>query len=102
MVASIDAIDLMDDDLGRARALTELLDTWPGHHARIRSMRQRAFRALSDGGMTYKEIGAEFNISAQRVGQIITGITNPRTQKNPPPKKPRKPAPAPPDEESST
>lgn len=90
MVDSIDAINEMDDAMGRAKALTELLETWPGHHARVRAMRQRAFKALSEGGMTYKEIGAEFNISAARVGQIITGITNPRTQKTPPPKQPRR------------
>ena len=38
-----------------------------------------------------RQIAAEFDISVARVGQIMTGVTNPRTQKNPPPKKrPRK------------
>jgi len=90
VVESIDAIDEMDDSLRRAKALTELLDGWPDQHARVRAMRQAAFRQLNEDGMTYKEIAAEFEISVARVGQIITGVTNPRTQKNPPPKKPRK------------
>lgn len=86
---AIDAIDGLEDPMTRAKALTELLDEWPDHHARVREMRQRAFKSLSEGGMTYREIAAEFHISVARVGQIVTGVTNPRTQKNPPPKKPR-------------
>jgi uncharacterized protein YerC len=90
VVDAIDALGEMSDTLARARALTTLLDDWPDHHSRIRQLRQDAFRMLSDEGMTYKEIGAELGISAARVGQIVTGVTNPRTQKNPPPKQPRR------------
>lgn len=91
VVDAIDALGDVDDAMARARALTELLNDWPDHHARIRAMRQQAFDALSKQGMTYRQIGAEFNMSAARVGQIITGVTNPRTQKNPPPKRTKKP-----------
>lgn len=90
MVEAIDALGDMTDAMDRARALTELLDKWPDHHSRIRAMRQQAFKALVDSGMSYRQIGAEFGISGARVGQIVTGVTNPRTQKNPPPKPARK------------
>ncbi len=90
VVDAIDALGEMSDTLERAKALKTLLDDWPDHHSRVRELRQQAFRALSDEGMTYKEIGAELGISAARVGQIVTGVTNPRTQKNPPPKEPRR------------
>lgn len=90
VVDAIDALGEMSDTLDRAKALKALLDDWPEHHSRVRELRRDAFRALSDQGMTYKEIGAELGISAARVGQIVTGVTNPRTQKNPPPKEPRR------------
>lgn len=84
---AIDALGQMSDTMARAKALTELLDQWPDHHSRIREMRQQAVRALNEEGMTYRQIAAELGISVARVGQIVTGVTNPRTQKKPPPKK---------------
>lgn len=88
---AIDALREIADPKQRARDLSELLDQWPDQHARIRAMRKAAFEELNKGGMTYRQIAAEFEISVARVGQIMTGVTNPRTQKNPPPKKrPRK------------
>jgi hypothetical protein len=90
VVEAIDALGDMTDAMGRAKALTELLEQWPDHHSRVRALRQQAFQALADGGMSYRQIGTEFGISAARVGQIVTGVTNPRTQKNPPPKKPKR------------
>lgn len=91
VVEAIDALGGMDDAMDRAKALTELLDGWPDHHSRVRAMRQKAFEALVAKGMTYRQIAAELDISSARVGQIVTGVTNPRTQKNPPAKKPKKP-----------
>lgn len=91
MTDAIDALAEIADPKQRARGLSELLDQWPDQHSRIRDMRKKAFEELSKGGMTYRQIAAEFEISVARVGQIMTGVTNPRTQKNPPPKKrPRK------------
>jgi DNA-directed RNA polymerase sigma subunit (sigma70/sigma32) len=88
---AIDALREIADPKQRARDLSELLEQWPDQHARIRAMRKAAFEELNKGGMTYRQIAAEFDISVARVGQIMTGVTNPRTQKNPPPKKrPRK------------
>lgn len=88
---AIDALGEITDPRQRARDLSELLEQWPDQHARIRAMRKAAFEELNEGGMTYRQIAAEFEISVARVGQIMTGVTNPRTQKNPPPKKrPRK------------
>ncbi|HSE05953.1 MAG TPA: hypothetical protein VLK35_17530 [Methylomirabilota bacterium] len=91
MTDAIDALGEITDPRQRARDLSELLEQWPDQHARIRAMRKAAFEELNEGGMTYRQIAAEFEISVARVGQIMTGVTNPRTQKNPPPKKrPRK------------
>lgn len=88
---AIDALREIADPKQRARDLSELLDQWPDQHAQIRAMRKAAFEELNKEGMTYRQIAAEFGISVARVGQIMTGVTNPRTQKNPPPKKrPRK------------
>jgi DNA-directed RNA polymerase sigma subunit (sigma70/sigma32) len=89
---AIDALGEIGDAKQRARDLSELLDQWPDQHARIRAMRKAAFEELNKkGGMTYRQIAAEFGISVARVGQIMTGVTNPRTQKNPPPpRRPRK------------
>lgn len=91
MTDAIDALREIADPKQRARDLSELLDQWPDQHAQIRAMRKAAFEELNKEGMTYRQIAAEFGISVARVGQIMTGVTNPRTQKNPPPKKrPRK------------
>ncbi|MDX2944456.1 sigma-70 RNA polymerase sigma factor region 4 domain-containing protein [Streptomyces caniscabiei] len=88
---AIDALGEIPDPKQRAHDLSELLDQWPDQHARIRAMRKTAFEELNNDGMTYRQIAAEFGISVARVGQIMTGVTNPRTQKNPPPpKRPRK------------
>jgi DNA-binding NarL/FixJ family response regulator len=93
VVEAIDALGAVDDTMDRAKALTELLDDWPDHHSRVRAMRQQAVQALVAAGMTYRQIASELDISPARVGQIVAGVTNPRTQKNPPPKEPRTKAP---------
>ena len=74
---SIDALGEGGNAEDRARRLTELLDKWPGTHARVREMRQQANAELyNDGnGLTYKEIGALLDISFGRVRQIIAGET---------------------------
>ncbi|QNE75713.1 hypothetical protein F0344_14715 [Streptomyces finlayi] len=87
MTDAIDALGEVADPKQRAGDLSELLDKWPEQHARVRAMRRTAFEELNEQGMTYRQIAAEFQLSVARVGQIMTGVTNPRTQKNPPPKK---------------
>jgi DNA-directed RNA polymerase sigma subunit (sigma70/sigma32) len=70
---AIDGLGARGDAEERALRLTELLDEWPGAHAKVREMRKKAIAELHDEGrgLTYREIGALLNISYGRVRQIL-------------------------------
>lgn len=80
---AIEALGTDGDAADRARRLTTLLDDWPGTHARVRELRQRAVKELHDGGLSLRKIGVLLDISFGRVRQILEGeAANPR--KRPP------------------
>jgi len=65
---AIDALAANEPPATRAKQLVELLDEV---QARVRRERQAAVREMHEGGMTYRQIAAELNISFGRVRQIL-------------------------------
>lgn len=70
---AIDALAANDPPASRARQLTELLGEV---QARVRRERQAAVREMHEGGMTYRQIAAELDISFGRVRQILAEETD--------------------------
>lgn len=68
MLDAIDALAANEPPATRAKQLVELLDEV---QARVRRERQAAVREMHEGGMTYRQIAAELNISFGRVRQIL-------------------------------
>ncbi|MEV0090428.1 sigma factor-like helix-turn-helix DNA-binding protein [Streptomyces sp. NPDC050738] len=70
---TIDGLGASGDAEERALRLTELLDEWPGAHAKVREMRKKAIAELHDEGhgLSYREIGVLLGISFGRVRQIL-------------------------------
>jgi DNA invertase Pin-like site-specific DNA recombinase len=65
---AIDAIAAGEPPASRAKQLTELLGEV---QLRVRRERQAAVREMHQGGMTYRLIAAELDISFGRVRQIL-------------------------------
>lgn len=70
---AIDALAASGPPGERAKQLTELLSEV---QARVRRERQAAVREMHQGGMTYRQIAAELNISFGRVRQILAKETD--------------------------
>lgn len=95
LLEAIDALEAIQDDAACASAVTEVLNQWPGHHSRLREIRQQRVQALKAQGKTWQEIAVILGgIHPTRAQQIATGL---RGSKRPPKKAERSP-----DEESST
>ncbi|MGW6459106.1 hypothetical protein ACWF94_24820 [Streptomyces sp. NPDC055078] len=74
LVEAIDALEAIEDDAACASAVTQVLDQWPTHHARLREIRQRRVQALKDSGKTWAEIGVILgNLHPTRAQQIAKG-----------------------------
>ncbi|MFF2773371.1 helix-turn-helix domain-containing protein [Streptomyces sp. NPDC058052] len=71
---AIDAIAAGQPPAVRARRLTEMLNSV---QERVRRERQQAVREMHDGGMTYRQIAKELDISFGRVRQILAEDTDP-------------------------
>lgn len=71
---AIDALAANEPPASRAKQLVELLDEV---QARVRRERRAAVREMHEGGMTYRQIAAELDISFGRVRQILAEETNP-------------------------
>ncbi len=71
---AIDALAANEPPASRAKQLVELLDEV---QVRVRRERQAAVREMHQGGMTYRQIAAELNISFGRVRQILAEETEP-------------------------
>jgi DNA-directed RNA polymerase specialized sigma24 family protein len=69
---AIDALAANDPPASRAKQLTELLGEV---QVRVRRERQAAVREMHQGGMTYRQIAAELDISFGRVRQILAEET---------------------------
>ncbi|MEV6833514.1 helix-turn-helix domain-containing protein [Streptomyces sp. NPDC051133] len=71
---AIDALAANESPASRAKQLVELLDEV---QVRVRRERQAAVREMHQGGMTYRQIAAELDISFGRVRQILAEETEP-------------------------
>lgn len=69
---AIDALAANEPPASRAKQLVELLDEV---QVRVRRERQAAVREMHQGGLTYRQIAAELNISFGRVRQILAEET---------------------------
>jgi DNA-directed RNA polymerase sigma subunit (sigma70/sigma32) len=83
LLEAIEHLEQMQDDKACARAVTQVLDTWPDHHARLRELRQARVQRMKDSGMTWQQIGDELGVHATRAQQIAKGL---RGTKRPPKK----------------
>ncbi|WP_328434534.1 hypothetical protein [Streptomyces sp. NBC_00425] len=76
MKEAIDALAAIEDDETCAKAISVILEDWPGLHAQLRSMRQDRVKRLKDSGLTWKRIGSLLGrkgVTAARAQQIATG-----------------------------
>ncbi|MEU9865505.1 sigma factor-like helix-turn-helix DNA-binding protein [Streptomyces sp. NPDC047971] len=71
---AIDAIAAGAPPAVRAKRLTEMLSSV---QERVRQERQLAVREMHEGGMTYRQIAKELDISFGRVRQILAEDTAP-------------------------
>ncbi|WP_240958543.1 hypothetical protein [Streptomyces barkulensis] len=79
---AIDALEAIEDDAACASAVSDLLKTWPDHHARLREIRQRRVQALKNSGKTWAEIATILGgVHPTRAQQIAKGL---RGEKNRP------------------
>jgi DNA-directed RNA polymerase specialized sigma24 family protein len=69
---AIDALAANEPPASRAKQLTELLGEV---RERVRRERQAAVREMHQGGLTYRQIAAELDISFGRVRQILAEET---------------------------
>lgn len=83
LLEAIEHLEQMQDDKACAVAVTQVLDTWPDHHARLRELRQARVQRMKDSGMTWQQIGDELGVHATRAQQIAKGL---RGTKRPPKK----------------
>ncbi|MGA5340450.1 hypothetical protein ACPCK3_15005 [Streptomyces griseoincarnatus] len=73
---AIDALADIEDDEACAKAISVVLEDWPGLHAQLREMRQVRVQRLKESGLTWKRIGSLLGrkgVSAARAQQIATG-----------------------------
>ncbi|MGW5736988.1 MULTISPECIES: hypothetical protein [Streptomyces] len=74
LLEAIERLEQMQDDEACARAVTQVLDTWPDHHARLRELRQQRVLRLRDAGKTWQEIGDLLGVHFTRAQQIAKGL----------------------------
>lgn len=79
---AIDALSASEPPALRAKQLTDLLGEV---RDRVRRQRQKAVREMHQGGMTYRQIATELDISFGRVRQILSEETEPSTSDPTPP-----------------
>lgn len=70
---AVDAVAAGEPPAVRARRLTAMLSSV---QERVRRERQQAVREMHDGGMTYRQIAKELEISFGRVRQILAEDTS--------------------------
>jgi hypothetical protein len=83
LLEAIERLERMQDDEACAKAVTQVLDTWPDHHARLRELRQARVQRMRDSGMTWQQIGDVLGVHSTRAQQIAKGL---RGSKRPPKK----------------
>jgi len=83
LLEAIERLERMQDDEACAKAVTQVLDTWPDHHARLRELRQARVQRMKDSGMTWQQIGDVLGVHPTRAQQIAKGL---RGTKRPPKK----------------
>ncbi len=75
LLEAIEALAAIEDDAACASAVTLVLNEWPGHHARLREIRQERVQALKDQGKTWAEIGTILGgVHPTRAQQIAKGL----------------------------
>lgn len=74
LLEAIERLEQMQDDEACARAVTQVLDTWPDHHARLRELRQERVQRMKDAGMTWAQIGEVLGVHYTRAQQIAKGM----------------------------
>jgi DNA-directed RNA polymerase sigma subunit (sigma70/sigma32) len=74
LLEAIERLERMQDDEACAKAVTQVLDTWPDHHARLRELRQSRVQRMKDSGMTWQQIGDALGIHQSRAQQIAKGL----------------------------
>lgn len=67
---AIEALARMEDDEACAKAVSLVLDKWPEHGKRLRTIRQERVNRLRDRRMTWAAIGA---LLVRRNGKGVTG-----------------------------
>lgn len=71
---AIKALEEIEDDAACAKAITEVLQDWPGSHARLREIRQERILRLKAEGKTWQEIGDALGVHFTRAQQIAKGL----------------------------
>ncbi|MEV2249383.1 hypothetical protein AB0I94_02300 [Streptomyces sp. NPDC050147] len=74
LLEAIERLERMQDDEACAKAVTQVLDTWPDHHARLRELRQQRVQRLREAGKTWQEIGDLLGVHFTRAQQIAKGM----------------------------
>ncbi|MFF8656795.1 hypothetical protein [Streptomyces huasconensis] len=74
LLEAIERLAQMKDDEACAKAVTQVLDTWPDHHARLRELRQERVQRMKDSGMTWAQIGDALGVHYTRAQQIAKGM----------------------------
>lgn len=78
---AIEALAAMDDDEACAKAVSLVLDKWPEHGKRLRTIRQERVKRLRARRMTWGAIGALLvrrngkGVSGARAQQIAGGLS---------------------------
>jgi hypothetical protein len=74
LLEAIERLEQMQDDEACAKAVTQVLDIWPDHHARLRELRQQRVQRMKDSGMTWQQIGDALGVHYTRAQQIAKGM----------------------------
>lgn len=74
LLEAIERLEQMQDDEACAKAVTQVLDTWPDNHARLRELRQQRVQRMKDSGMTWQQIGDVLGVHFTRAQQIAKGM----------------------------
>lgn len=85
LMDAIAALEQIDDDEACAKAVTDVLENWPTHHARLRELRQQRVLRMRDNGKTWKEIGDILGVHFTRAQQIARGMRGAKNRPKAPP-----------------
>ncbi|GGX99166.1 hypothetical protein [Streptomyces fructofermentans] len=84
LLEAIERLEQMQDDEACAKAVTQVLETWPDHHARLRELRQQRVLRMKESGMTWQQIGDVLGVHFTRAQQIAKGMRGSKRPKREP------------------